>query len=292
MGNNPVMSRNPYFTAQASTPNTYPGVPRPQTSAYDSYGNAQYTNQYEQAQYAQPEYGYGQAQPTAFAATGTTMTYDDAMVKTVLLLAATVISGVLTGYLVPLQMMPVVAGGASLVAFGVGMVAAFQRMVKPAFAVAYAVLEGVALGALTFALDAFYPGVAMQAILGTVIVVAVAVGLHMSGTVRTTPKGRRIALTVMIAAIIFGFINMLLVWFGVLSDWGMRSGGLGIVIGLVMIAIAGYMLISDLELIKMAVANNAPREFAWTCAFGIVMTILWIYVEVLRLAAIFASDNR
>ena len=309
MSNNPVMNRNPYFNGNVTTPNTgyapqqapygYPNQgygyadPAAQQGQYQA-GQAQYQagGQYyppqQQAQYQgqYPQQGAfgGQAAPGG-------MTYDDAMVKTLTLLAVAILSGVATIAFLPFNMVLPVAIGASLAAFVIGMIAAFQRMVKPVLAIGYALLEGIALGALTGALNMLYPGIGLQAVLGTAVVVAVAVGLHLSGAVRTTPKGRKIVMVVLISYIVFGFVNLILMWTGVLSGFGMREGPFGIILGLVIIAIAGYMLIGDLETVKLAVANNAPKEFAWTCAFGIVMTILWIYVEVLRIAAILASDR-
>ncbi|MFT3944680.1 MAG: Bax inhibitor-1/YccA family protein [Ancrocorticia sp.] len=291
MSNNPVMNRNPYFSGNATTPTM------PQQAPYGQQYGAPNSQQFappppqgyypdQQAQQYAPAQGAFEPQARSGG-----MTYDDAMVKTLILLAVAVLSGAGTMAFLPLEMVMPVAIGASLAAFVLGMVAAFQRMVKPIFAIGYALLEGIALGALTGALNFFYPGVAIQAVLGTAVVVGVAVALHMSGTVRTTPRGRKIVMVVLISYMIFGILNMVLVWTGVMSGFGMRSGSFGILLGLVIIAVAGYMLIGDLETVKLAVANGAPKEFAWTCAFGIVMTILWIYVEVLRIAAILASDR-
>ena len=297
MSNNPVMNRNPYFQGQATTPNTqYPAANQGQYAGQGQYGQypqnqydpyAQNAAQYsQQAQYA-GAFQEQQARPGA-------MTYDDAMVKTLILLAVAVVSGAATMALTPTigsNNILVIAIVTSIAAFVIGMVAAFQKMVKPWLAIGYALLEGIALGALTGAVDMFYPGVGLQAVLGTVIVVGVAVFLHVSGKVRTTPKGRRIVSVVLISYIIFGVMNLILTWTGILPGFGMRGGAVGIILGLFIIAVAGYMLIGDLETVKLAVQKNAPREFAWTCAFGIVMTVLWIYVEILRIAMIFASDR-
>ena len=175
------------------------------------------------------------------------------------------------------------------------MFGAWRPMVGPGISIAYSLFQGVALGAITNAFDTLYPGVAFQAILGTAIVVGVAVFLHMSGKVRTTAKGRRVVLTIMIAYIIFGFVNLILMLTGVTNSLrNITVGGfhLGIILGLVMIAVAGYVLISDLETAKLAVERHAPKEFAWTAAFGIVMTVLWIYLEVLRIVAYLAASSR
>lgn len=278
MSNNPVLNRNPYFNAQAATPNTaYAG--QQYAAPQQAYAQAEAQQQYVQGPFTQA--------PTS------TMTYDDAMVRTFTLLAVAIVAGVATVALVPLTSAAGLAMIASLAAFGFGMWASFQRMVSPILAILYAGLQGIALGAITGALNTIYPGVALQAVLGTICVVGVAVGLHMSGKVRTTPKGRRVMLIVLVAAVVYSLVNMLLMVTGLAQNslFGLRDGSLGIVFGFVMIAVAGYMLISDLETIQIAVAKGAPKEFAWTCAFGIVMTILWIYIEVLRIAAILANRN-
>lgn len=278
MAHNPVMNRNPYFKDPA-TPNR------------QSFDPTQYM---QQSQYEAQGFGYEQPQ----FAPAERMSYDDAMVKTILLLAVTVISGTLAAMFTPLTLVNVVAVTTSLIALGVSFFAAMRPMVSPATAIAYAVLEGIALGSITGALNLFYPGIAFQAVLGTVAVVAVATGLHMSGAVRTSPKGRKIMLVVMGAAIIYSLVNMFLVLTGASTsfrglDTAITIAGipLGVILGIGMIVIAGYMLISDFEDARNAVANGAPKEFSWTVAFGIVATVMWIYIEVLRILSIFASDR-
>ncbi|WP_216379587.1 Bax inhibitor-1/YccA family protein [Arcanobacterium phocae] len=265
---NPVMSRNPYFTGQTQRP-----------------------NQFDQAGFAQQQVP---TQPvSAFDARPADgrMTYTDAMNKTALLLGVTVVAGILAAFIVPLPSMPAIALISSLAAFGVGMVAAFKPIVSPALAISYATLEGVALGSITAAFNIFYPGIAFQAILATAVIVAVTLGLHYSGAVRTTPRGRKIVFVVAIGYLVFTFVNMILVWTGLLDGFGLRSGTLGLVIGAVMIVVAAYMLIADFEQVNEAIKNGAPANFAWTTALAIVMTILWIYIEVLRILAILANNR-
>ena len=192
MSNNPVMNRNPYFQGQATTPNTYYATPNQGQYTQNQYGQTQYDQYNPQAQYA-GAFADQQARPGA-------MTYDDAMVKTLILLAVAVVSGAVTMGMTPTIGTNGILGLAivtSLAAFVIGMIAAFQKMVKPWLAIGYSLLEGIALGALTGAVDTFYPGIGLQAVLGTVIVVGVCVFLHVSGTVRTTPKGRRIVSVVL-----------------------------------------------------------------------------------------------
>lgn len=265
---NPVMARNPYFRGgDTAAPNS------------EHYVDA--TPVVDAQTYAAPQ---------AYAP-HKLMTYEDAMVKTLTLLLVVVGSGALTGIIFDVQILPVIAIASTVGALVFGIVASFQRMTRPWAAIAYAVLEGVALGSLTWVVNMFIPGIAFQAILATVAVVGVAAGLHLTGTVRTTARGRMFALIAMFAAVIFGVVNLILRAFGVVSGLGLQGGTLGLVVGVVMIFVASYVLIGDLEDIGRAVRNQAPAEFAWTCALGIVMTILWIYTEVLRILMILADES-
>lgn len=305
---NPIMSRNPYFTGE-KTPAGYPAMPGydsgaatgnmpRQDPAADTYARQQAYQPRPAEQ--MPQYGPG-AYVEGRAANGEpAMTYDDAMIKTGILLASALISGVLAwALLIPSNIdssrfglvMPLAIGSA-IAAFVIGMVIAFKRTIGPGLAISYSVLEGISLGLITGVFELMMPGIALQAVLATACVVGVAWFLHTTGLVRTTPKGMKIVLTVALAGIIFSFVNLALMWTGVSDQaFGLRSSEiagipLGVILGIVMIVVASYMLINDFETVKIAVANRAPKSFAWMCGISIVMTILWIYVEILRLLAI------
>lgn len=311
---NPIMSRNPYFTEQR-TPAGYPAMPgyQPgsgQQGAQQSYPQQGAQRGYEQQQYAQQGYHPQYEQSSPFggqdrAANGEpALTYEDIMMKTGILLGVTVLAAALAWmFFVPstadASAMPAALGIAvvsSLAAFVVGIVMAFKRQLGPGLTIGYAALQGVALGTLTGVLELMYEGIAVQTVLATASVVAVCWFLHTTGLVRTTPKGMKIVLTIMIAGIVFSLANLFLSWTGIVdAPWGMRSAEvmgipLGVLLGFLMIFVASYMLINDFEVAAIAVANKAPKSFAWTAAIGIVMTILWIYLEILRLIAILNQD--
>ena len=111
----------------------------------------------------------------------------------------------------------------------------------------------------------------------------------------TMPLG---VMIVLVAAIIYSLVNLVLAN-TVLSDkfYGMdtaiKLGGvpLGLILGIILIVVAAYFLIGDLEDVRYAVENGAPKKFAWTVGFSITVTVIWIYVEVLRVLAILANDN-
>lgn len=307
---NPIMSRNPYFTEQR-TPAGYPAMPGYQPGSGQQGAPQGYPQQgYEQQQYAQQGYQQPQYESSPFggqdrAANGEpALTYEDIMMKTGILLGVTVLAAALSWMLfVPstadASAMPAALGIAvisSLAAFVVGIVMAFKRQLGPGLTIGYSALQGVALGTLTGVLELMYEGIAVQTVLATASVVAVCWFLHTTGLVRTTPKGMKIVLTIMIASIVFSLANLFMSWTGIVdAPWGMRSAEvmgipLGVLLGFLMIFVASYMLINDFEVAKIAVANKAPQSFAWTAAIGIVMTILWIYLEILRLIAILNQD--
>lgn len=274
---NPVMERNPYFKTGGARPNQFDQT-RYQTD---------YSRQSAPQDFMGGAAGYV-VQPIAER-----MTYRDALNKTAILLGATLLAGIATVVITPMGMWSPLAIFASLAAFVVGMIIAVKPQVSPGMSIAYAVLEGVSLGALTGFVNMFIPGLAFQAILATAVIVGVCVVLNYSGAVRTTSRGMKYAIVVAFGAIIFGIVNTFV---GMFSGQNLRMvtvAGipLGVIIGIVMLFVAAYFLINDFEMVQFAVENQAPKSFAWTCAIGIVMTILWIYIEVLRLLMYFQSDN-
>ncbi|MBP3222593.1 MAG: Bax inhibitor-1/YccA family protein [Actinomycetaceae bacterium] len=284
MAHNPIMEKNPYFSTNAQTPNGYPSMPgyTPQTST-NTPTNAPHIS----TQLKTPTYNTNHTYPQpAYTPQPRVMTYKMAMEKTGILLAVAIIAGLITAFVIPLQYTLGASVLISIATLIVGFIGAFQKMVHPAIAITYAALEGALLGALTMAMNMMYPGIFAEALIATAVVVAVSVMLHTSGKVRTTAKGWRIVMTIAIAAIIYAVADMLLVRFGIIEtsfdNTSIAGMPLGLILGIILIIVGAYFLIGDLELIKNASANGAPERFAWTCAYGLTLSIIWIYVEVLR----------
>jgi uncharacterized YccA/Bax inhibitor family protein len=120
---------------------------------------------------------------------------------------------------------------------------------------------------------------------------AAALFLFKSGRVRVTPKFTRWLLIALVGYLAFSLVNVVLTWSGVLQGWGMREGPLGIIIGLVAVGLAAASLIVDFDAIKRGVEQGVPARYAWTAAFGLVVTLVWLYLEFLRLLAIFNSSE-
>ena len=182
--------------------------------------------------------------------------------------------------------------------FVLGLVNTFKKQPSPALILAYAGLEGLFLGGLTRVLDGMYPGVGLQAVIGTLSVFAVTLLLFKSGKVRATPKAMRFFMIAMIGYAVFALVNMVMMMTGATdSMFGLRTEvvimgiPLGVFIGLLAIGLAAFSLIMDFTSIEAGVQAGAPQRFSWTAAFGLTVTLVWLYVEIIRLLAILRGDD-
>lgn len=295
---NPVFSNNAVFgepkgrgTAQR-TP-AYGTPPQGQAPAYGTYG-AQGTQAVDAATL---DAMYDA--PSATTADTKRLTYDDVIIKTGGLLAVLVVVGAVSWQLTP--QMPWLWMAGAVVGLVLGLVNAFRRNPSPALIVAYTVAQGLFLGGVSLAFGTMTINVGdmsgsattivFQAIVATVVTFAAALLLFRSGKVRVTPKFTRWLLIAMVGYLAFSLINMVLVWTGVLAGWGMRGGALGIVISLVAVGLAAASLIVDFDSIKRGVEQGVPARFAWTAAFGLVVTLIWLYLEFLRLFALLSGRD-
>ena len=230
-------------------------------------------------------------QPAAGPADTGRMTYDDVIVKTasclgVLLVGAAVTMFVSMG-LASLLMIVGALGG-----FVLALVNTFKKQPSPALILAYAGLEGLFLGGLTRVLDTMYPGVGLQAVIGTLSVFTVTLLLFKSGKVRATPKAMKFFMIALVGYALFSLVNLVMMMTGLTTEpFGLRSGIIGVVIGILAIGLAAFSLVMDFTSIEAGVQSGAPQRFSWTAAFGLTVTLVWLYVEIIRLLAILRGDD-
>ncbi|GAB3684127.1 Bax inhibitor-1/YccA family protein [Angustibacter aerolatus] len=220
-------------------------------------------------------------QPSATTVQSGRMSYDDVIVKTATIFAALLV-GAAAGWAVPGLLLPGLVVGLVL-----GLVNSFKRNPSPVLILGYGLFEGMFLGAISMFLNNAYPGIALQAVVGTLGVFAAVLVLFRSGKVRATPRLNKIFFVAMMGYLVFGLVNLGIVLF---TGHSLRSGALGVVIGLLAIALASYSLVMDFEFIKAGVEQGAPAKMAWYGGFGLVVTLVWLYVEILRLLSIFRSN--
>jgi uncharacterized YccA/Bax inhibitor family protein len=218
------------------------------------------------------------SQPSATSVQTGRMTYDDVVVKTALVFVG-VLVGAVVGWLNPVLMLIGAIGGLIL-----GLVNSFKRNPSPVLIMAYGVLEGMFVGGISQVFETRYSGIVGQAVLGTVCVFAsVLVGFR-SGKLRTSPKMNKIFMIAMGGYLLFSLVNLGLMLFA--GQDSLRQGPLGLAIGAFAVLLASYSLVMDFEFIKVGVEQGAPAKLAWTAAFGLVVTLVWLYIEILRILSI------
>ena len=314
---NPFFSRSTAFqegghapgAAPAQTPNGYPTMPGYQAGQYgQQYG------QYGQTanQYGQQAAGYGQVSPEQMAgleaqyqapsatnADMRRMTYDDVIIRTAGMFAVILATGALSWSLVTssdeatfsLGAMAVFAG--AIGAFVLGLVNSFKREPSPALILAYAAFEGLLLGGFSGIMEARYEGIVVQAVLATLATFGAMLAAYSYGGFRVQGRFRRVVVVATFGYMIFSLINFVLMVTGATTGaWGLRSLTimgipLGVPLGILAVILASFFLAIDFESIENGVRNGLPRRYAWAGAFGLVVTLVWLYVEFLRLLSYF-----
>jgi len=246
---------------------------------------AQYGQQYGATDAATLNTMYGA--PSATPVDTGRLTYDDVIVKTGGLLALLVAVGAVTWVAFP-QLFFVGA----IVGLVLGLVNAFKREPSPVLIVAYTVAQGVFLGGISSVFESQWSGIVLQAVLATVCTFGACLWLFRSGRVRVTPRFTRWLLFAMVGYLVFSLVNLVLMFAGVGGEgFGpLRSGFLGVAVGLVAVGLAAMSLIVDFDAIQRGVRNGAPKKYAWSAAFGLMVTLIWLYLEFLRLLAILRGE--
>jgi len=171
------------------------------------------------------------------------------------------------------------------------MVTVFKKEWSPVTAPVYALLEGLALGGISAVFEMRYPGIGIQAVsltFGTLLVLLLA---YSSGLIKVTDKFRLGMVAATGGIMLFYLLQMLLGFFGVYFTTVNGSGPIGIGFSLVVVAIAALNLVLDFDFIEQGVQVGAPKYMEWYGAFGIMVTLVWLYLEILRLLSKMRSRN-
>lgn len=220
------------------------------------------------------------------------MTLDDVITKTAITLGVLVLAGAAAWVLVPPGAFGLILPTA-LVGFGLGMFISFKRAISPPLILTYATVQGVLLGTISSLFESLYSGIVVQAVLGTAIVFATTLAAYKSGRIRVTPKFAKIVVIAGFAAMGLMLVNLLasVMGFGDGAGLGLRDGSpLSILFGLGMVVLGAMFLVLDFDLVQRGVAQGAPERESWLAAFGLTVTLIWIYLEILRLISYFRSE--
>lgn len=307
-----MASANPAFNNPAfqdpRAVQTYPGGPQ----AANLGGPTQYASTshagLDAAANAQLEGAY--AAPPASAIETGRMTVEDTVLKTLALFVVLLVTAV-AGWI--WTMAPVAATGeatfvpwilGALGGFILAMVVTFtsRKKVRPALIFGYAAFEGLFVGSISAFFETIWPGIVVQATVATFAVVGVTLALFASGKVRASKRATKVFMIAMIGYLVFALVNVVMMMFGAFS--GPDSAGpfgiysvpifgipLGLIIGVLVVIMAAYSLVLDFDAIQQGVRNGAPRQYGWVGGFGIMVTVVWLYIEILRILAILRGSN-
>ena len=225
------------------------------------------------------------------------LTIDDVVTKTGITLGVLSVVAVISYYLVsanvalatPFTLVGAL-GGLALV-----LIATFGRKQdNPAIVLSYAALEGLFLGAISFLIANFtVSGTSAgaligQAILGTIGVFFGMLVVYKTGAIRVTPKFTRMLVASMIGALVLMLGNAVISMFGSHDGGPLRNGGTtAIIFSLVMIVIAAFSFLLDFDSADQMIRAGAPEKAAWGIALGLTVTLVWLYLEILRLLSYF-----
>jgi uncharacterized YccA/Bax inhibitor family protein len=266
---NPILSKKDAFT---------PAAPR--------YGQSTYgQNPYAQQAYGQPQaqgpYGGGPVQ------TEGRMTLDDVIAKTALMIGLLVVSAALSWWFIPDTLMMPAMILSALVGFVTVLLVSFRRSIAPPLMFVYAVIEGVFIGMISKIFEMYYPGIVIQAVLGTFIAAGATLAAYKFFNIRVTPKFRRVVIISTFAFAGAMLVNFILALFGI--NLGIRDGGTGpisllaVAFSLLGVVLAVLNLVLDFDYIEQGIEIGAPASESWRGAFGLTVTMVWLYIEILRL---------
>jgi uncharacterized YccA/Bax inhibitor family protein len=227
------------------------------------------------------------------------MTIDSVVQKTAITIGAVIVAAMATWILTPevtsdtdtADLAPLFAAVTigSLGAFALSMVNSFKRNINPALVIAFALLEGVALGAISKVFNVAYDGVVTGAVVGTFGAFAGTLAAYKVLNIKVGDRFRRGVIAAMFGMVGISVMALVLGLFGVdLGIYG--NGGLGVLFTLAGLVLGIFMLILDFDFVEQGIANRLPEVESWRAAFAMTVSLVWIYTNLLRLLAIF-GDN-
>ena len=216
------------------------------------------------------------------------LTMDDVVTKTAITGALALATGVLTAlsgqYWLVLP--------AFIVGLVVSLIVIFKQSSNPGLVLTYSAAMGVALGGITGVLENIpnFEGIGFQAVVGTAGVFVGMLVVYKTGAVRVTPRFTKWLIGAMFGVVILAIVNLVASFFTT-GGLGLRDGSpLAYLFSIVCIGVAAFSLLLDFDMADRAVRDGAPARFAWYIAFGLMTTLVWLYIEILRLLSYFRQE--
>jgi uncharacterized YccA/Bax inhibitor family protein len=228
-------------------------------------------------------------QPSAGPVQTGRVTLDDVVMKTLGLFSIVVLVGAISWFAVvgrPALSLPLMLGG-MFGGLAVGLVIAFKKTISVPLIVLYSVLEGVLVGTISSVFEQRWPGLVTTAVIATASTFA---GMFLAwrfGIIKVTDKSRRIFGMAIMGYLLFSLVNVAASFMGVGQGWGFggKNSMLGIGISVLGVGLASYSLAIDFDSVDRAVKAQLPEKYSWLLAHGLIVTLVWLYLEILRLLA-------
>ena len=278
---NPIIGRPDAFTRHSTPQQTYPqGYGQQQGPGYDPY----------QQQFPEQQQNYNPYQQPV--STGAVMTLDDVLAKTAITLGTVALFAVAAFILLPWNLVTPALIGSGIVGLVTVFLVAGRAKLPVGGVLFYAAVEGVFIGAFSKFFNELWPGIVVTAVLATFVTAGVTLAAYKFFNIRVTAKFRKIVTIATIALAGVLLVNFVLALLGV--DTGLRGAGAGagmlaIGISAVAVVLAVLNLVMDFDSVERGIAAGAPAQESWRAAFGITITMVWLYTEILRILSYFRN---
>lgn len=177
----------------------------------------------------------------------------------------------------------IMVGG--ILGFIMALVTVFKKSWSPVTVPLYSILEGLALGGISLSFETRYPGIASAAVCITFAVLGLMLGAYRLEWVRATPKFRKGVMIATLGVCLVYFVNLIMSFWGPGLSIISSSSPMGIGFSLLVVGIAAFNLILDFDFIEQSSKRGLPKYMEWFAAFGLMVTLIWLYLEILRLLA-------
>jgi uncharacterized YccA/Bax inhibitor family protein len=294
-----VKNKNPVFSRLDQETSTGAGFAYAEgMSAYQQAGQQPYppATQQPYPPAAHPPVQTGVPTGSVYEAVSDRMSLDDVIVKTGISLAVLIPMAWIGWTMTP--SMPWLYLVAMFAGLGLGLVNTFKKVVSPVLVLAYAAVEGLFLGGISWfysnwaAANGYEGNLVGQAVIGTLVAFVVMLALYKSRIVKVDGRFMKIMMVAMVSYLVIALISFVAALFGMNGGWGFYGAGpLGILLCMVGVALASFSLMIDFESITQGVRVGLPSREAWRMSFGLLVTLIWLYLEILRLLAILAANR-
>ncbi|MCU0277731.1 MAG: Bax inhibitor-1/YccA family protein [Candidatus Nanopelagicales bacterium] len=224
------------------------------------------------------------------------MTIDDVISKTALAFLVLVVGAGIGWVLTP--SMPWLPFVAMLVGLGIFFIGAFRKLPKAGVVLSYSLVEGVFLGGVSMFYQDFVAAsgsdanIISQAVLGTFVAFAVMLVLYRTRIIKVNGTFMKIMMVAMVSYLVIALASFVAALFGVGGGWGFYGvGGLGLLLCVAGVALAAFSLNLDFAAIEQGINEGLPSQYSWQMTLGLVVTMVWLYLEILRFLAIINSNN-